>query len=98
MPSSNNVDGRKSLERVQQAQLSIGNGSSAREEIAMIVAPYANWEEHLSPGPLAIALLGNIMLTSALQDFSVEHNKPRDGFIYLKRPASFRACLAQVLL
>lgn len=57
---------------------------------------YSNWETFLSPAPLSIAILGELVFLSSKTDFSINKNPPIGGFRYIRYPESFRACLMQV--
>uniref|UniRef100_A0A3B1IR91 Uncharacterized protein n=1 Tax=Astyanax mexicanus TaxID=7994 RepID=A0A3B1IR91_ASTMX len=61
-----------------------------------LTKPYANWEEYLTPAPLSIAILGELVFISSKTDFSINKNPPKDGYKYIRYPDSFRACLMQV--
>ncbi|XP_062393159.1 uncharacterized protein LOC134080638 [Sardina pilchardus] len=67
-----------------------------RESTQVIMKPYANWEEYLTPAPLSIAIMGELVNISSKTDFSINKNPPKGGFEYIKYPESFRACLMQV--
>ena len=43
-----------------------------------------------------VPLSGHLMGISTTADFSLEFNKPKDGFMHIRHPKSFRACLLQV--
>ncbi|KAI4888451.1 hypothetical protein NFI96_031099, partial [Prochilodus magdalenae] len=58
--------------------------------------PYANWEEYLTPAPLSIAIMGELVFISSNTDFSINKNPPKDGYKFIRYPDSFRACLMQV--
>ncbi|XP_022526915.2 uncharacterized protein LOC103023462 [Astyanax mexicanus] len=79
-----------------KATQNITKASSSRDDTKLIMQPYANWEEYLTPGPLSIAILGELVFISSNVDFSINKNPPKDGFKYIKYPESFRACLMQV--
>ncbi|XP_051784936.1 uncharacterized protein LOC114653829 isoform X4 [Erpetoichthys calabaricus] len=81
---------------VQTAVLSISKAKDVRQETALLMKPYANWEEFLMPGPLSIAILGELVFISSNDDFSINKNPPKGGFKYIRYPDSFRACLMQV--
>ncbi|XP_028390959.1 uncharacterized protein LOC114515835 [Dendronephthya gigantea] len=81
---------------VDKAIAGMNKGSDKKEEIRMMMAPYANWDSFLSPAPLSIALLGQLILVSSDADFSLQNEKGNLKFKYLKYPDSFRACLVQV--
>ncbi|XP_051784940.1 uncharacterized protein LOC114653829 isoform X8 [Erpetoichthys calabaricus] len=81
---------------VQTAVLSISKAKDVRQETALLMKPYANWEEFLMPGPLSIAILGELVFISSNDDFSINKSPPIGGFKYIRYPDSFRACLMQV--
>ncbi|XP_039610138.1 uncharacterized protein LOC120530049 [Polypterus senegalus] len=85
-----------SSNNVQTAVLSISKAKDVRQETALLMKPYANWEEFLMPGPLSIAILGELVFISSNDDFSINKNPPKGGFKYIRYPDSFRACLMQV--
>ncbi|XP_067084662.1 uncharacterized protein [Osmerus mordax] len=62
----------------------------------MLTKANANWEEYLTPAPMSIAFLGELVFISANQDFSIKDGGPVQGFKFIKYPDSFRACLMQV--
>ncbi|XP_030641505.1 uncharacterized protein LOC115821860 [Chanos chanos] len=82
-------------ELVKKTQ-SITSAESMRESTQLIMKPYANWEEYLTPAPLSIAILGELTFISSKTDFSINKNPPKDGYKYIRYPESFRACLMQV--
>ncbi|KAL6460752.1 hypothetical protein MHYP_G00307180 [Metynnis hypsauchen] len=67
-----------------------------RNQTKLVMKPYANWEEYLTPAPLSIAILGELVFISSKTDFSINKNPPKDGYKHIKYPDSFRACLMQV--
>uniref|UniRef100_H3B698 Zgc:162509 n=2 Tax=Latimeria chalumnae TaxID=7897 RepID=H3B698_LATCH len=81
---------------VDEAMMSLTKANAVREENAMLMKPYANWEEFLMPGPLSIAILGELVFISSQTDFSINKHPPAEGFKHIKYPESFRACLMQV--
>ncbi|XP_041087304.1 uncharacterized protein LOC121301771 [Polyodon spathula] len=81
---------------VKKAVLKISKAEDVRKETELLMKPYANWEEYLMPGPLSIAILGELVFISSNTDFSINKNPPKDGFKYIKYPDSFRASLMQV--
>lgn len=86
----------KALQGINQAKKGLAKGNDLKEDMAMVMAPYANWEEFLTPAPITICLLGELMLISTTRDFTLEKKPPKDGFKLLRNPGSFRACLVQV--
>ncbi|XP_062309339.1 uncharacterized protein LOC134013696 [Osmerus eperlanus] len=79
-----------------KATNSLSRASDFREDTAMLTKANANWEEYLTPAPMSIAFLGELVFISANQDFSIKEGGPVDGFKLIKYPDSFRACLMQV--
>ncbi|XP_030641438.1 uncharacterized protein LOC115821786 [Chanos chanos] len=75
---------------------SLTTAQDMRESTQIIMKPYANWEEYLTPAPLSIAILGELVFISSKTDFSINKNPPKGGYKYIKYPESFRACLMQV--
>ncbi|XP_030641441.1 uncharacterized protein LOC115821791 [Chanos chanos] len=75
---------------------SITTAQDMRESTQLIMKPYANWEEYLTPAPLSIAIMGELVFISSKTDFSINKNPPKGGYKYIKYPESFRACLMQV--
>lgn len=84
------------VKEVNAALRKVSTGEDMRQEMEMVVGPHANWEEFLYPVPLTILLLGDLMLVSAEQDFTLAKKQPKDGFQYIRWPDSFRASLSQV--
>ncbi|XP_030640879.1 uncharacterized protein LOC115821244 [Chanos chanos] len=75
---------------------SITTAQDMRESTQLIMKPYANWEQYLTPAPLSIAILAELIFISSLTDFSINKNPTKDGYKYIKYPESFRASLMQV--
>ncbi|KAB5517622.1 hypothetical protein PHYPO_G00169280 [Pangasianodon hypophthalmus] len=75
---------------------SLTTAEEMRNQTKLVMQPYANWEEYLTPAPLSIAILGELVFISSKTDFSINKNPPKDGYKYIKYPDSFRACLMQV--
>ncbi|KAF5890074.1 myosin-2 heavy chain-like [Clarias magur] len=67
-----------------------------RNQTQLVMQPYANWEEYLTPAPLSIAILGELVFISSKTDFFINKNPPIDGYKFIRYPGSFRACLMQV--
>uniref|UniRef100_A0A3B3I2C0 Uncharacterized protein n=1 Tax=Oryzias latipes TaxID=8090 RepID=A0A3B3I2C0_ORYLA len=67
-----------------------------RKSTQMLMQPNANWEEFLTPSPLSIAIMGELVLFSSGPDFSINKNPPKDGFKHIKYPESFREAVMQV--
>ena len=85
-----------SIQKIDKAIASINKGSDKKEEMKIMMAPYASWDQFLVPAPMSIALLGQLILVSAESDFSLQDKKNEIRFKLLKYPDSFRACLVQV--
>nr|XP_023696335.1 uncharacterized protein LOC111858638 [Paramormyrops kingsleyae] len=90
------MEGMKTMGDLVKATKSISKAEDYRDDIKLIMQPYANWEEYLVPAPVSIAILGELVCISSNVDFSINKNPPKDGFQYIKYPDSFRACLMQV--
>ncbi|KAK9977119.1 hypothetical protein ABG768_018940 [Culter alburnus] len=75
---------------------SLTTAEDMRNQTKLIMQPYANWEQYLTPAPLSIAILGELVFISSSTDFSINKNPPKDGYKFIKYPDSFRACLMQV--
>ncbi|KAI5087513.1 hypothetical protein C0J45_22912, partial [Silurus meridionalis] len=75
---------------------SLTTAEEMRNQTKLVMQPYANWEEYLTPAPLSIAILGELVFISSKEDFSINKNPPKNGYQYIKYPDSFRACLMQV--
>ncbi|KAI5608665.1 hypothetical protein C0J50_6559 [Silurus asotus] len=75
---------------------SLTTAEEMRNQTKLVMQPYANWEKYLTPAPLSIAILGELVFISSKDDFSINKNPPKDGYQYIKYPDSFRACLMQV--
>ncbi|KAL7826680.1 hypothetical protein AOLI_G00318890 [Acnodon oligacanthus] len=67
-----------------------------RNQTKLMMQPYANWEEYLTPAPRSIAILGELVFNSSQTDFSISKNPPKDGYKHMKYPESFHVCLIQV--
>ena len=85
-----------SIQKIDKAIASINKGPDKKEEMKIMMAPYASWDQFLAPAPMSIALLGQLILVSAESDFSLQDKKNEIRFKLLKYPDSFRACLVQV--
>lgn len=81
---------------VEKKTQSLCTAKDMREATQMVMKPYANWEEYLTPAPLSVAIMGELVNISSNTDFSINKNPPKGGFQYIKYPDSFRACLMQV--
>ena len=83
-------------QELDKAIAGMNKGIDKKEEMRLMMAPYANWDTFLTPAPLSIALLGQLILISSDADFSLQDKKDSIKFEFLKYPDSFRACLVQV--
>ncbi|XP_018601888.2 uncharacterized protein LOC108930892 [Scleropages formosus] len=84
------------MTEVVKSVQSLCKAEDLREDTKKIMQPYANWEKFLVPGPVSIAILGELLCISSDVDFSINKNPPSGGFQFIKYPKSFRACLMQV--
>lgn len=85
------------MKKINDASKALSKGDSIREEMELIVGPNTSWEDFLTPAPMCICLLGELMAISTKADFTLEKNPPKDGFKLMKWPNSFRASLTQVV-
>ncbi|XP_049422257.1 uncharacterized protein LOC125882543 [Epinephelus fuscoguttatus] len=81
---------------IAKATQSLTTAADMRETTKMLMQPNANWEEYLTPAPLSIAIMGELVFISSCDDFSINKNPPKNGYKYIQYPDSFRACLMQV--
>ncbi|XP_016366564.1 uncharacterized protein LOC107707161 [Sinocyclocheilus rhinocerous] len=81
---------------ISKSTQSLTTAEDMRNETKLMMQPYANWEEYLTPAPLSIAILGELVFISSSTDFSINKNSPKDGYKFIRYPDSFRACLMQV--
>lgn len=84
------------IEDVNKAMIRANSGEDKNETALLMMSPSMNWAEFLTPAPMSIALLGQLMLIAGEKDFSLESQKPKDGFQFIQHSRSFRACLVQV--
>ncbi|XP_076866673.1 uncharacterized protein LOC143517761 [Brachyhypopomus gauderio] len=82
--------------QIAKVSKSLTTAEEMRNQTKLIMQPYANWEGYLTPAPLSIAIMGELVFISSQTDFSINKNPPKDGYKYIKYPESFRACLMQV--
>ncbi|XP_041067854.1 uncharacterized protein LOC121290884 isoform X2 [Carcharodon carcharias] len=90
------VEGCETAIPMRDAFKNITKASDVRKDTELLLKPYSNWEQFLMPGPLSVAILGEITFLSAGEDFEIDKETPIGGFKYLKYPKSFRASLVQV--
>ena len=81
---------------LNKALIEVNSGDDKNETALLMMSPSMNWAEFLTPAPLSIALLGQLMLIAGEKDFSLENQRPEKGFKFIEHPKSFRACLVQV--
>ena len=81
---------------LNRALINVNSGNDKNETALLMMSPSMNWAEFLTPAPLSIALLGQLMLVAGEKDFSLENQRPEKGFQFIHHPESFRACLVQV--
>lgn len=84
------------LDKIDKGIANICKGEDKKSDAMLMMAPDCNWDQFLTPAPMAIALLGELILISADTDFSLEGKPPKDGFKLLRYPNSFRTSLVQV--
>ena len=79
---------------MNKALIGANSGKDKNETALLMMSPGMNWGEFLTPAPMSIALLGQLMLIAGEKDFSL--SKPEKGFQFIRYPDSFRACLVHV--
>ncbi|KAK3093244.1 hypothetical protein FSP39_013117 [Pinctada imbricata] len=84
------------MAEIDTAVASVNKGSDKKEDMVLLLSPDTNWARFLTPAPLAISLLGELVLISSDVDFSLTKNEPEGGFKFLRHPSSFRTCLVQI--
>ncbi|XP_060759976.1 uncharacterized protein LOC132870356 [Neoarius graeffei] len=82
--------------QIAKKNQSLTTAEEMRNQTKLVMQPYANWEEYLTPAPLSIAILGELVFISSKTDFSINKNQPEGGYQFIRYPDSFRACLMQV--
>ncbi|KAK7147642.1 hypothetical protein R3I94_010227 [Phoxinus phoxinus] len=82
--------------KIAKTTQSLTTAEDMRNQTKLMMQPYANWEEYLTPAPLSIAIMGELVFISSSTDFSINKNSPKCGYKFIKYPDSFRACLMQV--
>uniref|UniRef100_A0A4W4HK23 Uncharacterized protein n=1 Tax=Electrophorus electricus TaxID=8005 RepID=A0A4W4HK23_ELEEL len=82
--------------QIAKISQSLTTAEQMRSQTNLVMQPYANWEQYLTPAPLSIAIMGQLVFISKQTDFSINKNPPKGGYKYIKYPESFRACLMQV--
>ncbi|XP_060759891.1 uncharacterized protein LOC132870269 [Neoarius graeffei] len=82
--------------QIAKKNQSLTTAEEMRNQTKLVMQPYANWEEYLTPAPLSIAILGELVFIASKTDFSINKNPPKGGYQFIRYPDSFRACLMQV--
>ncbi|KAF4080871.1 hypothetical protein AMELA_G00176330 [Ameiurus melas] len=82
--------------QIEKKTQSLTTAEEMRNQTKLVMQPYVNWEGYLTPTPLSIAILGELVFISSKTDFSINKNPPKGGYKYIRYPDSFRACLMQV--
>jgi len=57
----------------------------------------APWEQLLIGGPLAVNLLGQLIIIAGRKDFAFESNVPNYQYEFMKHPDSFSGSLIQIV-
>ena len=47
---------------VERKLQSLSKGSDIKEDVLMVMAPHANWEEYLTPAPISVAIIGKFFI------------------------------------
>uniref|UniRef100_A0A8C8DXH1 Uncharacterized protein n=1 Tax=Oryzias sinensis TaxID=183150 RepID=A0A8C8DXH1_9TELE len=95
-PSKRSGSGTEMDAQIAKTTQSLTTAAEMRNVTQILMQPNANWEEYLSPAPLSIAIMGELVFISSAFDFSINKNPPKAGFKFIKYPDSFRACLMQI--
>ncbi|KAL2102285.1 hypothetical protein ACEWY4_001453 [Coilia grayii] len=82
--------------QIEKKTKELTTSAKLRKDTEMLLAPHANWDKYLTPAPMSVAVLGELVFLSSKDDFSINKNPPKDGFKYMKYPNSFKASLMQV--
>ncbi|XP_067901704.1 paramyosin-like [Heterodontus francisci] len=86
----------QALAKVNSGIKMLSATEEVKRDLELIMKPYANWEEFLTPGPISIAILGELIFISAAEAFQVKLVTAGKTFRFLRHPESFHACLMQV--
>lgn len=81
---------------LDRALRNVNSESEKNETAFLMMFLNMNWAELLTSAQLSIARLGQLMLVAGEKDFSLENQRPKEGFQFIQHPESFRACLVQV--
>ncbi|XP_072436354.1 uncharacterized protein [Chiloscyllium punctatum] len=90
------AEGAQIVAKVNSNINMLSAAEEVKSDLELIMKPYANWEEFLTPGPLSIAILGELIFISAAEAFQVKLSVAGKTFRFLRHPESFHACLMQV--
>ena len=84
-------------QKIANADRKTGNVDAVYEDFVLQLSSKLNWENLLSPAPLSIAILGDLMVVgSQFLDTNIDDEVPTGGFQYIKWPKSFTATLLQI--
>ncbi|XDV40005.1 hypothetical protein PO909_009169 [Leuciscus waleckii] len=64
--------------KISKVTQSLTSAEDMRNQTKLIMQPYANWEEYLTPAPLSIAIMGELVFISSSTDFSINKNPPKE--------------------
>ena len=86
------------MEKIQTADKKVATRESINDDFCLTLGSDYNWEHLLSPAPLGIAVLGNLMyMAGTMKDFAIDDNQPKNAtFKHINHPKSFRATLVQI--
>ncbi|XP_057369377.1 uncharacterized protein LOC130690384 [Daphnia carinata] len=84
--------------KLLSASNAVSSKEAVDEDFRNQLSAEMGWEHLLSPAPLSIGLLGDLMIMSTqTRDFPIDGQLPNRGSIlYVKYPKSFRATLVQI--
>ncbi|KAM6951593.1 uncharacterized protein FYW47_015120 [Aplochiton taeniatus] len=83
-------------QQIAKVSQSLCTAENMRNDTKLLMQPHANWEEYLTPAPLSIAIMAELVFISSNTDFSINKNPPKGGYKFIRYPDSFRASLMQV--
>lgn len=84
--------------KLVQATNAVATKQALDDDFMNQLGAHMSWEMLLSPAPLSIGLLGDLMIMSSkTRDFPIDGELPRNGqILYVKYPKSFRTTLVQI--
>ncbi|XP_071096644.1 uncharacterized protein [Haliotis cracherodii] len=86
-----------SRQDIAKAEKRVMSSTDAKEDMMLVLGPHMNWQEMLSPAPLSVCLLGQLVLVTLDKDVSlVSEHMDRSAFKYTKYPDSLRTSIVQV--